>query len=93
VVRDANALAWVEHELQAAPQRAPLSRADTEDAALTTTAQAVVAGALARCETHGCHHRSDWPDTDPAQARSITVRLTPDGRVVADARVPVGACG
>ena len=93
VVRDADGLTRLAQELQAAPPRAPLSRADTEDVALTMTARAVVAGALARCETRGCHHRGDFPDTDAAQARSVSARLASDGRVLVDAPVPAGACG
>ena len=57
-----------------------VSRAEFEDAALTATARAVAAAALARTETRGCHHRSDFPDTDPAQAVSIDVRIGADGR-------------
>ena len=56
------------------PVAAALTHADAEDVALTITAQAVVAAGLARVETRGCHHRDDYPDTDPAQARSSTVR-------------------
>ena len=93
VVRDADGLTRLTQELQAAPPRARLSGADTEDVALTMTARAVVAGALARCETRGCHHRSDFPDTDSAQARSTTARQASDGRVLVDAPVPAGACG
>ena len=93
VVRDADGLTRLAQELQAAPPRARLSGADTEDVALTMTARAVVAGALARCETRGCHHRSDFPDTDSAQARSTTARQASDGRVLVDAPVPAGACG
>lgn len=52
-----------------------------EDAALTVTAQAVAAAALARTETRGCHHRSDFLDTDPAQAVSFDVRAGADGRI------------
>jgi L-aspartate oxidase len=92
VVRDADGLDRVEWGLRAAPARAARTRADTDDIALTMTARAVVAGALARCETRGCHHRRDHPDTDSSQARSIKVRLA-EGRVVVDARVPAGACG
>ena len=93
VVRDPAGLIRLERELQAARPRAPISRADTEDIALTLTARAVVAGALQRRETRGCHHRGDLPDTDPAQARSTIARLTADGRVLVDAPVPAGACG
>jgi L-aspartate oxidase len=93
VVRNADGLTRLAQELQAAPPRAPLSRADTEDVALTMTARAVVAAALARCETRGCHHRTDFRGTDPVQARSITARLASDRRVLVDAPVPAGACG
>jgi L-aspartate oxidase len=93
VVRDATGLVHLEHELALAPNRAPKKRADIEDIALTVTARAVAAAALARVETRGCHHRGDHPLTDPAQARSSTVRLAADGRVVVEARVPVGAWG
>ena len=48
-----------------------------EDAALTTTARVVAAAAEAGTETRGCHHRSDFPDTDPAQAVSRTVHAEP----------------
>ena len=33
----------------------------------------VAAAALARTESRGCHHRADYPDTDPAQAISRTI--------------------
>ena len=49
------------------------SRADFEDAALTATARVVDEAARARTETRGCHHRSDYVQTDPAQASSRTV--------------------
>jgi L-aspartate oxidase len=93
VVRDADGLTGAEAAFQAAPPRAALTNTDAEDIALTVTAQAVVAAALARAETRGCHHRDDYPDTDPAQASSATARLASDGRVVVDAQVPAGACG
>ena len=93
VVRDADGLRGLEAELRAAPPTTAATRAGTEDVALTVTAHAVVAGALVRCETRGCHHRSDCPDTDPTQAYSSTVRLAPGGNVVVDAPVPAGMCG
>jgi L-aspartate oxidase len=45
------------------------------------TAAAVAAAAAARAESRGCHHRSDHPDTDAAQAISTQVRLDTDGRL------------
>jgi L-aspartate oxidase len=55
------------------------SRAHFEDAALTVTASAVVAAALDRLESRGCHHRADHPDRDPVRAASTSVRLDPGG--------------
>jgi L-aspartate oxidase len=47
-----------------------------EDANLLVVARAVVASALAREESRGGHYRTDFPQTDPGQARhsSIGVR-------------------
>ncbi|WP_082943865.1 L-aspartate oxidase [Mycobacterium sp. 1274761.0] len=70
VVRDADGLAQLTRELEAADPRDLDCRASIEDAALTMTARAVTAAALARNESRGCHHRSDFPDTDPAFAHS-----------------------
>jgi L-aspartate oxidase len=54
------------------------------------SARAVAIAALARIETRGCHHRSDFPDTDPAQAVPVSVHADADGRVVlAASAVPV----
>jgi L-aspartate oxidase len=77
VVRDADGLQQLTRELDAADPRDLDCRASFEDVALTTTARAVAAAALTRTESRGCHHRSDFPDTDPAQAHS---------------QVPVAAC-
>ncbi len=90
VVRDAERLNRLKQLLDAAPARAAFTRADAEDIALTVTSHAVAAAALAREETRGSHHRTDYPGTDPAQAHSISVRLASDGRIVGD--VVVGAC-
>ena len=70
--------------LATARPRDTATRTRFEDAALTTTAVAVVAAATARLESRGCHHRADYPGTDDAQARSTVVRLV-DGRAVVDA--------
>lgn len=71
----------IERVGQAAP-RVLRTRRDIEDAALTAVAAVVAEAAAARTETRGCHHRSDFPDTDPAQAFSTVraaVGLTPVG--------------
>ncbi|HPX38310.1 MAG TPA: L-aspartate oxidase [Mycobacterium sp.] len=81
VVREADGLDRLAAVLDRAIAGRMSTRADFEDAALTVTAQAVAAAALARTETRGCHHRSDFPDTDPAQAVSFDVRAGADGRI------------
>lgn len=73
VVRDGEGLRDLAATLEEAPVRVIRTRADFEDAALTTTARVVAAAALDRTESRGCHHRSDYPDADPAQAVSRTV--------------------
>lgn len=74
VVRDADGLHRLEAVLADARAVQPASRESFEDAALTITARAIAAAALARTESRGCHHRSDHPDTDPAQEHSVTIR-------------------
>jgi len=71
VVRDGDGLERLAKELDTATPRVLESRRDVEDVALTTAAGAVAAAALARTETRGCHHRSDYPATDPALAHSL----------------------
>jgi len=73
VVRDADGLAQLTGELEAADPRDLDCRTSFEDVALTTTARAVAGAALARNESRGCHHRSDFPDTDPALAHSQVI--------------------
>ena len=70
VVRDADGLAQLTRELEAGDPRDLNCRASFEDVALTATARAVAGAALARNESRGCHHRSDFPDADPALANS-----------------------
>ncbi|WP_167102271.1 L-aspartate oxidase [Mycobacterium sp. DL592] len=70
VDRDAEGLGKLTETLAAATPRPLSSRAAFEDVALTATARIVAAAALARTETRGCHHRGDYPQTDPAQAYS-----------------------
>jgi L-aspartate oxidase len=73
VVRDADGLAQLTRELEAADPRDLDCRTSLEDVALTATARAVASAALARTESRGCHHRSDFPDTDPALAHSQVI--------------------
>jgi L-aspartate oxidase len=81
VVRDADGLRHLIDELDGVAPRSMMTRADVEDVALTMSARAVAVAALARTETRGCHHRGDFPDTDPAQADPVRVHGTADGRV------------
>lgn len=74
VVRDADGLVRLAGMLADAPRRLVTDRGGAEDAALTLTARAIAAAALARTESRGCHHRADHPETDAAQAFSISVR-------------------
>jgi L-aspartate oxidase len=89
VVRDADGLRRLADLLATAPKRPLRNRAALEDAALTATAGAVVAAAMQRVETRGCHHRSDHPATTPAMAVSTTVRLSAGVPTVAE---PAGVC-
>ena len=72
VVRDGEGLRDLAAALHDAPTRRIRTRADFEDVALTATARVVAAAALDRTESRGCHHRGDYPDTDPSQAVSRT---------------------
>ena len=78
VIRDADGLHRLTGTLSAARVGAVATLAGLEDAALTVTARAVAAAALAREESRGSHHRAEYPDTAPTPARSIVVRLTDD---------------
>ena len=78
VVRDATGLQRLSETLAGEPVRHITGRRDFEDVALTLTARAVAAAALARTESRGCHHRAEYPDAAPEQARSIVVRLAED---------------
>ncbi|OBI52033.1 L-aspartate oxidase [Mycobacterium kyorinense] len=89
VVRDADGLHRLADTLSAAPVRNLRSRIDLEDAALTVTARAVAAAALAREESRGCHHRAEYPQAAPSEARSVVVRLAEDNTVHAAALAAV----
>ena len=68
--RVADALAVRDAAADEQPRRVRGRRADRDR-------PVVAAAAEARTETRGCHHRSDFPDTDPAQAVSRTVHAEP----------------
>ncbi|HEX7322290.1 MAG TPA: L-aspartate oxidase [Mycobacterium sp.] len=89
VVRDADGLRRLAGLLSSVGPRAMVRRVDFEDAALTLTARMVAAAASARAESRGCHHRAEFPDADPAQARSTVVRLSDDA-VCVEAPAAVG---
>ena len=74
----------------AAPVGGGATRAGLEDAALTVTARAVAAAALAREESRGCHHRTEYPDAAATPARGLIVRLADDDS--AQVVEPVAVC-
>jgi len=82
VVRDADGLAAAAVELGRMSVVATCTDADRlEDSALTVTARALLLAAQRRTESRGCHTRSDRPDTDPTQARSLELRIDDDGEL------------
>jgi L-aspartate oxidase len=89
VVRSAIGLRRLDELLTTALPVRPRNRREFEDVALTATAQAVAAAALARMESRGCHHRGDFPDTAIDQARSTVVRLDGSAATVA---APAAVC-
>jgi L-aspartate oxidase len=91
VVRDAAGLNRLSNKLSGAPVRVLAGRRDFEDVALTLAARAVTAAALARNESRGCHHRAEYPDAAPEQARSGVLRLADDqNSVLVEALAAVG---
>ena len=83
VVRDAAGLSRLSDTLCGAPVRTIAGRRDFEDVALAVAARAVTAAALARNESRGCHHRAEYPNAAPEQARSSVLRLADDRNSVA----------
>lgn len=66
------------------------SRNAWESTNLLTIASAVVAGAVARTESRGCHRRTDHTEPRDVWRTHLTVRLDPAGRLIVDG-VPEGA--
>ena len=91
VVRNDAGLQRLSQTLSRARVRTVSSRRDFEDVALTLTARAVAAAALARNESRGCHHRAEYPDAVVEQARSSVLRLAEDhSSVLVEALAAVG---
>ncbi|KLO41411.1 L-aspartate oxidase [Mycobacterium nebraskense] len=91
VVRDVAGLNRLSDTLAGARVRAVAGRRDFEDVALAVAARAVAAAALARSESRGCHHRAEYPDPAPEQARSSVLRLADDqNSVLVEALAAVG---
>ena len=78
VVRSAAGLQRLSETLSSARVRTVASRRDFEDVALALAARVVTAAALGRNESRGCHHRAEYSDAAPDQARSQLVRLAGD---------------
>ncbi len=70
VVRDAASLAGV--NLAMPPEADRVDVCEVRN--LATVGAAVVAAAVAREESRGCHTRTDFPDTSPAFARRLVIR-------------------
>ncbi|MDT5259940.1 MAG: L-aspartate oxidase [Mycobacterium sp.] len=92
VVRDAAGLLRLSETLSDARVRKVAGRSDFEDVALALTARAVTAAALARNESRGCHHRAEYPDAVPEQARSSVIRLADDQNTVCVEALAAVAC-
>lgn len=73
LARDGGDLEQAAAELRCWTSPAVTDAKAAEDANLLVVARAVVASALARQESRGGHYRTDFPRTDPAQARHSAI--------------------
>jgi L-aspartate oxidase len=73
LARDGVELQQAAAELRRWKSPAVTDAKSAEDANLLVVARAVVASALARQESRGGHYRTDFPHTDPAQARHSAI--------------------
>ncbi|MEU5263701.1 L-aspartate oxidase [Amycolatopsis sp. NPDC021455] len=88
--RDADGLAAAGSVLDLSVQDSPLwTQAAVEDAALTVVAQALLAAAVRRTESRGCHVRTDFPARDDGWRRSQHIRLSPSGQPVLADPIPL----
>ncbi|WIY06932.1 L-aspartate oxidase [Amycolatopsis mongoliensis] len=88
--RDADGLAAAGSVLDLSTQDTPLwTHAAVEDAALTLAAQALLAAAVRRTESRGCHVRTDFPSLDDSWRRSQLIRLSPSGQPVLADPIPL----
>ncbi|ADJ44024.1 L-aspartate oxidase [Amycolatopsis mediterranei S699] len=88
--RDADGLAAAGSVLDLSLSDTPLwTHAAVEDAALTVAAQALLAAAVRRTESRGCHVRSDFPGRDDGWRRSQHIRLSPSGQPVLADPIPL----
>jgi L-aspartate oxidase len=88
--RDADGLAAAVSVLDLSTQDSPLwTHAAVEDAALTLAAQALLAAAVRRTESRGCHVRTDFPSRDDGWRRSQLIRLSPSGQPVLADPIPL----
>jgi L-aspartate oxidase len=88
--RDADGLAAAVSVLDLSTQDSPLwTHAAVEDAALTVVAQALLAAAVRRTESRGCHVRTDFPAPSETWRRSQLIRLSPSGQPVLADPIPL----
>jgi L-aspartate oxidase len=88
--RDADGLAAAGSALDLSVQDSPLwTQSAVEDAALTLVAQALLAAAVRRTESRGCHVRTDFPSPDDGWRRSQHIRLSPSGQPVLADPIPL----
>lgn len=80
VVRDDKGLTDALDELETMAEAHPAMAGEARN--LLSVGRLVTAAALARRESRGGHHRSDFPQADPAWQRRIHVTAAPDGSAV-----------